>query len=463
MSIDNSSLSNIDINTVLHPYTELSSHQKNGPKIITSGKGIYVYDDAGNKYIEGLSGLWCTTLGFQNQRIVNAAKKAMERLPFYHCFGGKSHPNAIKLAEILTNLAPNQMSKVFFANSGSEANDTAIKIVWHINNARGLHNKKKIIARHKSYHGVTLFTSGLTGLPNNHRDFDVPFERIMHTDCPHYYRYAFDDETEDNFTNRLVSNLRALIEKEGPDTIAAFIAEPVMGAGGVIPPPESYFPKIQPLLKEYDILFIADEVICGFGRTGNMFGSETYDLKPDIITVAKGLSSGYLPISGLMITEEIFDLLLYQSKKIGVFGHGFTYGGHPVSCAVALEALKIYEETNLINHVQEISPIFETELRTLETHPLVGEVRQIGMLGAIEIVKNKMTKEPFNTSDKIGPLLVELMQKNGLISRAMGDSIAFAPPLIINEKQIQEMVLIVQRSIMQLHEMLVQNDKLGHS
>ena len=463
MSIGNSSLSNIDINAVVHPYTDLSIHQKNGPKIITSGKGIYVYDDEGKKYIEGLSGLWCTTLGFQNQRIVNAATRAMEQLPFYHCFGGKSHPNAIKLAENLIDLAPNQMSKVFFANSGSEANDTAIKIVWHINNARGLHSKKKIITRHKSYHGVTLFTSGLTGLPNNHRDFDVPFERIMHTDCPHYYRYALEDETEDNFTNRLVANLRALIEKEGPDTIAAFIAEPVMGAGGVIPPPESYFRKIQPLLKEYDILFIADEVICGFGRTGNMFGSETYDLKPDIITVAKGLSSGYLPISALMLREEVFDLLLYQSKEIGIFGHGFTYGGHPVSCAVALEALKIYEETNLINHVQKMSPIFEAELRTLETNPLVGEVRQIGMLGAIEIVKNKITKEPFKTTDKIGPLLVELMQKNGLISRAMGDSIAFAPPLIINEKQIQEMVLIVQLSIIQLHELLVQNDKLGHS
>lgn len=460
MSIGNSSLSNIDINAVVHPYTDLSVHQKNGPKIITSGKGIYVYDDEGKKYIEGLSGLWCTTLGFQNQRIVNAATRAMEQLPFYHCFGGKSHPNAIKLAENLIDLAPNQMSKVFFANSGSEANDTAIKIVWHINNARGLHSKKKIITRHKSYHGVTLFTSGLTGLPNNHRDFDVPFASIMHTDCPHYYRYALKDETEDNFTNRLVSNLRTLIEKEGPDTIAAFIAEPVMGAGGVIPPPDSYFTKIQPLLKEYDILFIADEVICGFGRTGNMFGSETYDLQPDIITVAKGLSSGYLPISALMLREEVFDLLLYQSKKIGIFGHGFTYGGHPVSCAVALEALKIYEETNLIKHVQKMSPIFETELRTLEKSPLVGEVRQIGMLGGVEIVKNKMTKEPFNTRDKVGPLLVELMQKNGLISRAMGDSIAFAPPLIINKKQIQEMVLIVKYSMEQLYDLLESSNKL---
>jgi len=460
MSIGNSSLSNIDINAVVHPYTDLSIHQKNGPKIITSGKGIYVYDDEGKKYIEGLSGLWCTTLGFQNQRIVNAATRAMEQLPFYHCFGGKSHPNAIKLAENLIDLAPNQMSKVFFANSGSEANDTAIKIVWHINNARGLHSKKKIITRHKSYHGVTLFTSGLTGLPNNHRDFDVPFASIMHTDCPHYYRYALKDETEDNFTNRLVSNLRTLIEKEGPDTIAAFIAEPVMGAGGVIPPPDSYFTKIQPLLKEYDILFIADEVICGFGRTGNMFGSETYDLQPDIITVAKGLSSGYLPISALMLREEVFDLLLYQSKKIGIFGHGFTYGGHPVSCAVALEALKIYEETNLIKHVQKMSPIFETELRTLEKNPLVGEVRQIGMLGGVEIVKNKMTGEPFNTRDKVGPLLVELMQKNGLISRAMGDSIAFAPPLIINKKQIQEMVLIVKYSMEQLYDLLESSNKL---
>ena len=441
------SLANRDIENFLHPYTNLAAHQETGPLVITKGDGVYVYDEAGNKYIEGLAGLWCTALGFDNKRLVEAATKAMEQLPFYHSFGGKSHPTAIDLAERLIELAPVPMSKVFFANSGSEANDTAVKIIWYINNARGRTEKKKIIAREKAYHGVTLMTASLTGLSNNHRDFDLPLDRVLHTDCPHHYHFCEDGESEEEFATRCAENLRKLILDEGPETIAAFFAEPVMGAGGVIPPPATYFEKIQPVLQKYDILFVVDEVICGFGRTGNMFGTETYDLKPDMITVAKALSSGYLPISALMVSDEIFQLMVTESEKIGIFGHGFTYGGHPVPCAVALETLKIYEEMDLVSHVQLVTPTLQDGLAKLADHPLVGEARGVGLLGALEVVKNKETREIFEVSDGIGAHLANRAQANGLISRAMGDTLAFAPPLIIDNYQINEILAVVEQSL----------------
>ncbi len=441
------SLANRDIENFLHPYTNLAAHQETGPLVITKGDGVYVYDEAGNKYIEGLAGLWCTALGFDNKRLVEAATKAMEQLPFYHSFGSKSHPTAIDLAERLIELAPVPMSKVFFANSGSEANDTAVKIIWYINNARGRTEKKKIIAREKAYHGVTLMTASLTGLSNNHRDFDLPLDRVLHTDCPHHYHFCEDGDSEEEFATRCAENLRKLILDEGPETIAAFFAEPVMGAGGVIPPPATYFEKIQPVLQEYDILFVVDEVICGFGRTGNMFGTETYDLKPDMITVAKALSSGYLPISALMVSDEIFQLMVTESEKIGIFGHGFTYGGHPVPCAVALETLKIYEEMDLVSHVQLVTPTLQDGLAKLADHPLVGEARGVGLLGALEVVKNKETREIFEVSDGIGAHLANRAQANGLISRAMGDTLAFAPPLIIDNYQINEILAVVEQSL----------------
>jgi len=456
MSEASNSLSQSDKRNVLHPYTNISSHNEAGPTIITKGEGIHVYDDSGKKYIEGLAGLWCTSLGFNNNKLVEASQKAMRQLPFYHTFGSKSHPSAINLAEKLIAIAPTPMSKVFFANSGSEANDTAVKIIWYINNERGKTNKKKIIARNKGYHGVTLMTAGLTGLPNNHRDFDLPLNGILHTDCPHYYRYGETDESEEQFATRCADNLRKLILHEGPDTIAAFFAEPVIGAGGVIPPPKTYFKKIQNILNEYDILFVADEVICGFGRTGNMFGTETYELKPDMITLAKALSSGYLPISALLISEDIFNSIELESKKIGIFGHGYTYGGHPVACAVALETLSIYDEMDIIRHVQEVSPTLQNGLKKLTMHPLVGEARGVGLLGAIELVKNKETKEPFDIGVGVGGLLAGRMQVNGLISRAMGDSLAFAPPLIITVSQIDEILAILAQSLDETLKILIE-------
>ncbi|HYN37733.1 MAG TPA: aminotransferase, partial [Rhodospirillales bacterium] len=339
-----------DVAALAHPYTNLSAHRHSGPLVITRGEGVRVYDEAGREYIEGLAGLWCTALGFSEPRLVEAAAKAMHRLPFYHSFGGKAPAPTIELAERLIGLAPAPMSKVLFANSGSEANDTAIKLVWYYNNALGRPEKKKIISRRRAYHGVTVASASLTGLPANHRDFDLPIDRILHTDCPHWWRYALDGESEAAFATRMADELERMIVREGPDTIAAMFAEPVMGAGGVIVPPATYFEKIQQVLRRYDVLLIADEVICGFGRTGNRWGSETFGLRPDMITCAKALSSGYIPISALLIAEPIWQAMLAESDKIGVFGHGYTYSGHPVAAEVALETLRLYDERDIIGH-----------------------------------------------------------------------------------------------------------------
>ncbi|MBT4118548.1 MAG: aspartate aminotransferase family protein [Rhodospirillaceae bacterium] len=447
MNFQPNSLAARDIASLLHPYTNLKTHQEDGPFVVTRGDGIYVYDDDGKPYIEAMAGLWCTALGFGNERLVETAASAMRDLPFYHGFNGKSHPAAIELAEKLLQISPVPMSKVFFANSGSEANDTAIKLVWYINNARGRPNKKKIISRQKAYHGVTVAAASLTGLPANQRDFDIPIDGILHTDCPHYYRYGDAGESEEDFASRCADNLEQLILAEGPDTVAAFFAEPVMGAGGVLVPPASYFEKIQAILKKYDILFIVDEVICGFGRTGNMFGTQTYNLAPDMISFAKALSSAYVPISALMVSEQVYQAMVIESEKIGIFGHGYTYGGHPVACAVALETLKIYEEWDIVSHVRSISPTLQNGLRALGEHPLVGEARGVGLIGALELVRDKSTREPFAANLGIGNHVRLAAEEAGVITRNMGDTIAFAPPLIIEDKQITTILKIVNDAL----------------
>lgn len=439
MAAELSELARTDIDAVLHPYTNLAKHSETGPLVITHGKGIYVYDEQGKEYIEGLAGLWCTSLGFGEEELAAAAERQMRELPYYHNFNHKAAKPVIELADKLKQMAPVPMSKVFFANSGSEANDTAIKMIWYYNNARGRPNKKKIISRQRAYHGVTIATASLTGLPNNHRDFDLPIERMLHTDSPHFYRDANQGETEEEFADRLALNLEALIEGEGADTIAAFIAEPVMGAGGVIPPPTTYFEKIQPILKRHDILFLDDEVICGFGRTGNMFGAETYDLQPDAMSMAKALSSAYLPISAVMISEDIFQAAVEESAKIGTFGHGFTYSGHPVPAAVATRTLELYEERNIIGHVQRITPKFQERLRSFADHPLVGEARGVGLIGALELVADKPSKRSFAPPQGVGGRAAAIAEQEGLIVRALGDSIGFCPPLIITEAEIDEM------------------------
>jgi 4-aminobutyrate---pyruvate transaminase len=433
------SIASVDIANHLHPYTNLRQHQRQGPLVMVEGHGVHVTDENGKDYIEAMSGLWCASLGFDNERLVEAAAKQMRRLPFYHGFANKSHEPVAQLAERLIALMPVPLSKVFFNNSGSEANDTAMKIVWYYNNALGRPRKKKIISRAKAYHGVTIATASLTGLAANHRDFDLPIANIRHADCPHFYRYGKPGESEEAFATRLADSLDALIQREDPETVAAFIAEPLMGAGGVLLPPKTYFAKIQAVLEKHDVLLIADEVICGFGRTGNMFGSETYGLKPDIVTLAKAVTSAYLPLSATVVSEAIYQAMLTQSDKLGAFAHGFTYSGHPVCCAVALEALKIYEERDVIGHVRRVAPRFQAGLQRFATHRLVGEARGIGLIGALEIVRDKATKASFDPARGAAALIGAACQDNGLIVRPLGgDILAFCPPLVVSEAEIDE-------------------------
>ena len=436
-----------DVAHYLHPYTNLAVHEKEGPLVITRGEGIYVFDDQGKRYIEGLGGLFCASLGFSEERLVAAALRQLRTLPFYHTFGGKSNEPGIELAERLIGLAPVPMSKVFFANSGSEANDTAVKLVWYYHNAIGKPEKKKIISRMRAYHGVTVAAASLTGLPNNHRDFDLPIGRILHADCPGYYRFATAGESEEAFAARCAHALEAMIVREGPDTVGAFIAEPIMVSGGCILPPRTYFERVQEILRKYAILFIADEVICGFGRTGNMFGTETYHLEPDMMTMAKQLSAAYQPISALMINEKIYRATVRESEKIGTFGHGFTYGGHPVAAAVALETLKIYQDRDILGHVRRLAPRFQAGVRRLGEHPLVGEARGIGLVAGLELVKDKTTRENFAAADGVAQHVAQRALVHGVITRGLGDVVNLCPPLIISESEIDELMARIGRAL----------------
>ncbi|MFQ6016928.1 MAG: aspartate aminotransferase family protein [Kiloniellaceae bacterium] len=429
-----------DIAGHLHPYTNARKHESVGPLVVTEGKGVTVTDDQGREYIEGLAGLWCAALGFGEERLVQAAAEQMRKLPYYHAFAHKTALPTIELADKLLEIAPVPMSKVFFANSGSEATDTAVKLVWYYNNALGRPAKKKIISRLKGYHGVTVASASLTGLPYNHADFDLPIKNILHTACPHHYRFARPGEAEEDFASRLAAELEQMILAEGPEAVAAFIGEPVMGAGGVIVPPRTYWGKIQTVLEKYDVLLIADEVICGFGRTGNLFGCQTYGIKPDIITVAKALSAAYVPISAVLISDEIYQAVADNSAKIGLFGHGYTYSGHPVCAAVALEALKIYEERDIVGHVRRVGPRLQDGLRRFADHPLIGEVRGVGLVAGVELVADRTGKAPFDPIGKVGGYLADRAQAHGAILRNLGDVIAFSPPLIITGDEIDALV-----------------------
>jgi len=446
-----------DRKNVIHPYTHLRSHLERGPLILEKGEGIYVYDKHGKPYIECMAGLWCTSLGFGEPELVEAAVGQMRRLPYYHTFAHKGTDPSIKLAEKLGAVSPVPSPRIFFANSGSEANDSLVKIVWYYNNGRGLPKKKKIISRLRGYHGVTVATASLTGLPVCHQDFDLPIAGILHTDCPDYYRNGRPGESEEDFAARMADNLEELIKAEDPDTIAAFIAEPVMGAGGVIVPPKTYFDRVQTVLRRYDILMLADEVICGFGRTGNMFGCETYGIKPDAVTMAKAMSSAYLPISAVVISDDMFQVMLDQSDKVGLFGHGFTYSGHPVPAAVALKTLELMDERHLLDHVRRVSPRFLERLAAFGDHPLVGHTRGVGLMGGVELVADKDSKRLFEPSSGVGSYCFSRAEDHGLIVRAIGDVIAFCPPLIITEAQIDELFDRFAAALAETEEWVSQN------
>ncbi|KIN63602.1 Aminotransferase [Sulfitobacter noctilucicola] len=438
-----------DVAYHLHGYTNARAHGDRGPIIVDRGEGIHVFDSNGKRYIEGMAGLWSVALGFDETRLMDAAFAQMEKLPFSHTFSHRTHGPAIDLAEKLISISPVPMSKVFFTNSGSEANDTIVKMIWYRSNALGLHDKKKIISRLGGYHGVTVAAASMTGLPTNHKSFDLPIDGFLHTTSPHYYREGRDAESETEFATRCADDLDAMIQAEGPDTIAAFIAEPVMGAGGVVVPPATYWEKIQAVLAKYDILLIADEVICAFGRTGNMFGSTTFGIKPDIITMSKQLTSSYFPFSAFMMNDRVYEPIADESNNIGVLGHGYTGGGHPVGAAVALENLKIIEERDLVANAAARGNELLAGLAHFEDHPLVGNVRGVGLIAALEVIAPDGRTDDFPVG-QLGAKMSAIMLKNGLVSRNMGDALAFCPPLIINSAEVKKILHIVEKSLDEL-------------
>ena len=437
-----------DVEALLHPTTNLLAHRSTGPLVLERAEGVHIYDSSGKRYIEGLAGLWCTGLGYGNEELVETAREQMSRLSFTHLFGGRSHEPAIALAEKIKAISPIPASKVFFTNSGSEANDTQVKLAWYYNNVRGQPKRKKIIARQRGYHGTTVASASLSGLGVFHADFDLPIAGVLHTDCPHHWKYAEAGENEEAYATRLARNLEDMIEREGPETVAAFIAEPVMGAGGVLIPPATYFEKVQSVLARHDIAFIADEVICGFARTGNWWGSQTFGIQPSTVTMAKAVTSAYVPMGALTVPEHVYETLVEASGKHGVFAHGFTYSGHPLACAVALKTIEIYERIKIVEHVRRVAPIFLLRLRALADHPLVGEARGVGLIGGLELVKDKRARQSFDAKLGVGAKAARFAEEEGVLCRAVGgDTVALCPPLIIDGAEINAMFDCVARAL----------------
>ncbi|CAM5762080.1 putative aminotransferase y4uB [Labrys miyagiensis] len=447
MNILPNSLHARDIAYQIHPYTNARRHERIGPIVIERGSGIHVYDDQGHEYIEALAGLWSVAVGFGESRLVEAAARQMAKLPYYHTFSHKSHEPSIELAEKLVNLSPAGLDHVFFTNSGSEANDTVVKFVWYYNNALGRERKKKFIARNGGYHGITVASGSLTGLQVNQRGFDLPLPFVRHVTCPHHYRFAEAGESEEAFADRLAAELETTILAEGPDTVAAFIGEPVIGAGGVLVPPRTYWEKMQAVCRRYDVLVVADEVINGFGRVGTLFASDYFGISPDILVVSKQITSSYQPLAAVLVSDAIYQGVADQSERLGTFGHGFTGSGHPVATAVGLENLAIIEERNLVENAAKVGEHLQARLREFVDHPLVGEVRGVGLIAAIELVADKASKARFDPVGKVGQYFFAKAHEHGLIIRAIQDSIAFCPPLIITEAQIDEVVARFARTL----------------
>jgi 4-aminobutyrate--pyruvate transaminase len=430
-----------DVAYHVHPQTNLRKLVEEGPLLITRGEGCRVFDDSGKDYIEAAAGLWCASLGFNaSERLARAAYDQMKQLAYYHTFRQRSHPAVIDLSEKLLSIAPKQMSKAIFQCSGSEANDTAIKLIWYYHHAIGKPRKMKIIGRKSAYHGNTVAAVSVSGKPDMHADFGLPLPMMRHTEFPHYYRFHEEGESEEAFASRMAEALERLILAEDPETVGGFFAEPVMGAGGGIVPPKTYFEKIQRVLRKYEILFVADEVICGFGRTGNWWGSQTFGLEPDMMSCAKALSAAFQPISALMISDKVYKAMLAESDKQGLFAHGYTHAGHPVAAAVALETLRIYEEMDLIARVRRTSEHFLGELAKFAEHPLIGDVRGVGLMCGLELVQSKSSRGGYAPAGRAGAIVDRHAKKRGLILRVIGDRVVFTPPLIIDEAEIDEML-----------------------
>jgi L-2,4-diaminobutyrate transaminase len=445
-----STLSELDRSSVFHPFTALRAHEEGGaPVVMVEASGAVMHDSLGREYIDAMAGLWCVNVGYGRAEIADAMRDQAIELSYCHAFSSMASDKPALLAARLKQMAPVPMSKVFFGNSGSDANDTQVKIVWYYNNALGKPEKKKIIARQRGYHGVTVAAAGLTGLPGLHAGFDLPLPFVRHTMAPHklWNGHGLSDA---EFVAKLVDDLETLIEREGADTIGAMIMEPIMGAGGVIVPPDGYYAAVQEVLDRHDILLIADEVICGFGRLGTMFGAEAMGMRPDLITVAKGLTSAYFPLSACMVSERVWEGLVAGGDRFGPFGHGYTYTSHPVGAAAALANLDIVENEGLVAQAGARGQTLHRLLQeAFADHPLIGEIRGRGLIGAIELVADKNEPRAFDPALKVGARVVAAARERGVISRALpaSDSLAFSPPFVISDEQLEQVVSGVRDAV----------------
>ncbi|GAB5469625.1 MAG: aspartate aminotransferase family protein [Rhodospirillales bacterium] len=453
--IPNDRLDLWDRENLFHPSTALGQFARGEApgRIIETASGSTIVDREGKELLDAFAGLYCVNVGYGRQEIAEAIAEQARKLAYYHAYVGHGSEAAITLAKMVMDRAPDHMARVYFGLGGSDANETNVKLVWHYNNILGRPEKKKIISRQRGYHGSGLMTGSLTGLALFHKTFDLPLDRVLHTEAPYYYRRPDAGMSEAAFSAWCAERLEAQILAEGPETVAAFIGEPVLGTGGLVPPPDGYWTAIQAVLQTYDVLLIADEVVTGFGRLGTMFGSDHFDLKPDLITIAKGLTSAYAPLSGSIVSQRMWDVLMRGSDEMGPIGHGWTYSAHPISAAAGIANLNLLDELGLIDRVRQVGPRLVTGLRdALGDHPRVGEVRGAGLLAAVELVEDRETRAFYDPAEKIGVKTVAAMAKRGVIARAMpqGDIIGFAPPFCLTDAEADRIVAVTAEAVQEV-------------
>ncbi|MGX9120674.1 aminotransferase [Mesorhizobium sp. BHbsci] len=453
MTINVKEISEKDRSSVLHPFTQLkdfATGKLGDPTIVERGKGIRIQDANGNELIDGFAGLYCVNVGYGRTEVAEAISRQAYRLAYYHSYAAHTTDELAILSDRLVKMAPGKMSKIFYGMSGSDANETQAKLVWYYNNLRGKPNKKKIISHERGYHGCSVISGSMTGMGFYHDQMDLPLPQILHTGVPHFYWGVQPGETEQEFSKRRAAELDDLIQREGPDTVGAFIGEPVLGTGGITPPPAGYWEAIQPVLKKHDVLLIADEVITGFGRTGSMFGSLHYGIEPDLITIAKGLTSAYFPLSGAIVGEKVYEVLEAGADRVGAFSHGYTYSGHPIGAAAANAVLDIVEKEDLPGNARDVGAFFQAQLKDkFAPLPIVGEVRGVGLMGAIEFVADRNNRKRFDPTLKVGARISKAARDRGLIARAMphGDILGFAPPLVATKAEVEEIVAIAESAV----------------
>ncbi|SOD91210.1 aspartate aminotransferase family protein [Caenispirillum bisanense] len=448
-------LHSLDRAHVFHPSTHMRQHAagETPNRIITGGKGVYIWDDTGKKTLDAFAGLYCVNVGYGRQEIADAIHKQASELAYYHTYVGHGNEPVIRLSQRIIEKAPQGLCRIYYGMSGSDANETQIKLVWYYNNILGRPEKKKIISRWRGYHGSGVMTGSLTGLEAFHKAFDLPRAPILHTTAPYQYWNGTPGESSRDFAKRCAADLDALIQREGPETVAAFIGEPVLGTGGIVPPPEGYWDEIQKVLRKHDVLLIADEVVTAFGRTGQYFGSDTYGITPDLMTIAKGVSSGYLPLSGVIVSEKVWQVLEDGSDQMGPIGHGWTYSAHPVCAAAANANLDIVDGEDLTGNARDTGAYLQQRLHeTFDGHPLVGEVRGVGLMAALEFVADREKKQRFDPAQKVGPRVSAACLANGMMARAMphGDILGFAPPLVITRDEVDTVVATAKTAVDQV-------------